>query len=123
MLLPPLLKCLCRREVGAFLLLGCCLACCGCDSPKVDSEHVKKVKKGMTVPQVERILGPGKGGRYPLDDKQWDEVWLKRQGIPDNASWKHWPDPAQTQTQKDIVYNIAFVDGKVVDVITHSVQK
>jgi hypothetical protein len=37
--------------------------------------------------------------------------------------WKHWTDPAETETQKEIVYNIAFVDGKEVAVIVHSVSK
>jgi hypothetical protein len=119
----PLLKWPRRRDSASLLLLCCCLVCCGCESPKVSAENVKKIEKGMTVQQVEHILGPGQDGRYPPDEKGWDGEWLKSQGIPENTSWKHWPDPAQTETQKDIVYNIAFVDGKEVQVIAHSVNK
>lgn len=117
------LRLLSRRVPSAGVLVFSCLLCCGCESPKVSSENLKRVKKGMTIQQAERILGPGADGRYPAVDRQWDEDWLKSQGIPANAVWKHWPDPAQTESQKDIAYNIAFANDRVVGVVVHSVQK
>jgi hypothetical protein len=124
MMLPSrLLQSLSGSVLSASVLLFACLLCCGCGSPKVSWENFKRVEKGMTIQQVERILGPGKDGRYPADEKEWAafENYLKSNGIPANAVWKHWPDPAQTE--KDVVYNIAFVHDKVVGVITHSIGK
>jgi hypothetical protein len=111
------------RVSGLFLLLCGCVGCFGCGGPKVSPDAVKRVEKGMTVSQVERILGPGRDGREPPDDNPWDGEWLKAHGVPADAAWKHWPDPAETRTQRGIVYNIAFVDGKVAEVIVHSVSK
>jgi hypothetical protein len=81
-------------------------------------EQVRQIEMGMTVAQVEAILGPGVavGGPPEETDPQWDISQEKPPGFrkgmgkgfaaPPNASWMFWGD--------DIHYVcLGFIDGRL----------
>jgi hypothetical protein len=76
-------------------------------SPKASPDNFAKVKQGMTLRQVEGILGPGKAGYSPFFDAEGSN----KPSIPENAVWKQWSYDSGTS---EIVFYVAFADDKVV---------
>ncbi len=81
--------------------------------PRATADNIKKVKNGMTLGEVESILGPGREGHLPMVE------YLKDMPAYAKANWKHWPGP-DLQTGKDVVYNLPFVDDKLVQTFVTS---
>jgi hypothetical protein len=74
--------------------------------PGVTAENLAKIKEGMPVEEVERILGPGRPGHGPLLSSQLQEA-------PKSAVWKHWTRLKTGQEGWEDVYVFAFVNGRL----------
>jgi hypothetical protein len=74
--------------------------------PGPTDENYSRIKEGLTLQQVEQILGPGRPGHVPLPSSEVNET-------PESAEWKYWTNPKTQLEGWEAVYTIAFVDGQV----------
>ncbi len=79
---------------------------CGCGSHKVTKTNHDKIKTGMTLADVEAILGPA---GEDADDDLLRAVQEKSE-LPEEATWKKWTVPGDP----DKMIAVAFVNGKAV---------
>jgi hypothetical protein len=75
-------------------------------TPGVTDENLQKIKSGMSLQEVERILGPGKPGRGPLSATPVDE------GLK-SADWKYWINPKSPKENWESAFVCAFVDDRL----------
>ena len=84
-----------------------CVALAGCSGgTKVTVENYDKIQNGMTLKEVEAILGPA-------GEDATDGVLLaaqKQAKLPDSTKWKKWQAPGNEIR----LIGVAFDDGKVV---------
>lgn len=84
------------------LLVGCGQP----DDSKINPAGYEKIQNGMTLAEVEAILGPaGDDSTDPLLAEA-----QKRAKVADSVKWKKWPRPGD----KDRFIAVAFDEGKVV---------
>jgi hypothetical protein len=72
----------------------------------VTSDSLQKIKEGMSLHDVEQLLGAGRPGPGPLASM------VVEQG-PESAVWKHWSNPKPSQDGWEDVYALAFVNDRL----------
>jgi hypothetical protein len=112
-----------RSRINAAMLALVLSACLGCgrgqqpgaeDDPpapppsKVTNENLDKVKEGMTLKEVEAILGPGQDSG--IVGERILRAAEKRLKLPADTKWKRW----RAKSSKPGFIAVGFSGGKVV---------
>jgi hypothetical protein len=102
------------RPVSVFLavmfawLLCCTVPGCGRDETGTALENYKKLQEGMTLEEVEAILGPG---GEETDDPRLLSAQREVKKLPASAKWRKWKLPGNDE---EVYIAVAFDGGKVV---------
>lgn len=94
-----------KRIVIGFLALCFGMTIQGCAKPEVSKSNFDNIQNGMSVKEVEAILGPGREPSITLVDMLGDGK------TSETTVWKEWPDPARGE---HFYYYVAFDKAKVV---------
>jgi hypothetical protein len=100
-----------RPVSGAVAVAVAWLVCwavsgCGRDRHAAALEKYRKLDEGMTLQEVEAILGPGEDSTDP-----WLLSLQKEMKLPESVKWKKWKVDGNDER---VYIGLAFDEGKVV---------
>ncbi|HMN39411.1 MAG TPA: hypothetical protein PKE29_01100 [Phycisphaerales bacterium] len=93
------------RRVALTLAAALCLIAAGCEESKVTDANFAKITKGMTISQVQSILGSGK------DETSSAGYTISGGGVLGSQAA---PEKVYTWKSKDLQIIVTMKDGKVV---------